>query len=224
MNKILRPTIGLDPSCVLWMPMNGFMSGSLVQDRSQYHNVGTVYGARFVYPGLSFDGVDDYVDVVYDSSLDITRDLTIEAWIYISSLPSSGNEAVIIATNSNINANRYILSVKSDGTIFFRVEPADGTNQDTISTVSAGNWYHIVGVKDSTSIRIYKNTVAGTPYNSPIARSSANYSVTIGDLPSVAGIDFLFNGLIDEVRIYNRALSALEIYDHYESMRWKFGV
>jgi len=64
-------------------------------DETDNNNDGTVYGAIYtagkVEQGLDFDGVNDYVQVADNSSLDITQSVTMEAWVKLSSYPSQWN-------------------------------------------------------------------------------------------------------------------------------------
>ncbi len=75
------------------------------------------------------------------------------------------------------------------------------------------NWHHIVGTYDGTIMKIYADgelvdsyTVSGSIISKP------SFPVILGTSQNI----YYFNGLIDEVRIYNRALSAEEIKRHYE--------
>jgi len=190
--------------------------GDRVIDASGKGNHGTVYGARWRKERgiwtLSFDGVDDYVEVADSASLDITDEITIEAWVKLNSFASASNN--IVLTDSWTNANRIMLFVKDDGAAVFRVEPPDGTNQDaTKSGIELNKWYHLAGRYNSEAVTIFVNGVEGTPYNNPVARGSANYNWTIGAMTSAS---IYTNGTIDEVRIYNRALSADEIARHHQ--------
>jgi len=86
---ITRPT---DDSLVLWV--RGQLSrrkGSVLADLSKKGNNGTIYGATYVNTPLgnsvlSFDGIDDYCDMGNDESLDITDEITVEAWVKGSAL------------------------------------------------------------------------------------------------------------------------------------------
>lgn len=129
MNRIFRPRIGLDPSCVLWMPMSGFMSGSLVQDRSQYHNNGTVYGALFKYPGLYFNGDDgNYVDFG-----DVGSSIkSIEFWIK----PTSTTENILEEVDdTGVSISSGTMTYPSWDNCYI-----DGIDTDTITV----DWHHIV--------------------------------------------------------------------------------
>ena len=180
MNKILRPRISIDPSLVLEMPMEGFISGAKVQDRSQYHNAGTIFGGLFKYPGMYFNGVNSYIDFG-----DIGSDIkTIEFWINPNTTTQSIFEEI-----DNIGVAIV------DGTIIY---PNWGNCfVDCIDTdiISVG-WHHVV------------------------LTSTTNIIMSAFRL-GLVDTTFL-DGLIDEVRIYNRELSALERKNHYELMRWKF--
>jgi hypothetical protein len=82
--------------------------------------------------------------------------------------------------------------------------------------MSTNTWYHVVAVYDGTSMKIYKNGVAlpgSTSFSGNIGTSS--YNVNIGQ--RVGDNSYRWNGSIDEVKIYNRALSASEILADYNA-------
>ena len=191
-------------------------------------NHGTAYGgttttsdAKYGRAGL-FDGNNDYVRVPDSDSLDITDAITVEAWV---------NGKVYSTTGDAIN---YVIGKKGDSNAFdlviknkqarFRINNG-GAGSATIigNTILSENiWYFIAGVysKSEGKIRIYLNGEEDSP--------AVDYTATIntGDDPVRIGVnvnDLWFNGKIDEVRIYNRALSPTEIQILYKNYMQKMG-
>ena len=222
------PELKADSSTVLLMHFN-----NNTLDYSGLGNNGTNYGAncslavagRF-YSACSFDGVNDYILMNDSNSLDNSDKLTIEAWVYPKTL--DGVARAIISKRVAINnQHSYDLFFRTDNKLFIDVVGSDN-RFNTISSFSINTWYHIVLVYDGTLAsdqisKVYINGILDkTSYE--ISSSIPNYqsNLTIGTLD--AGDGRFFNGTIDEVAIYNRTLSAAEIYEHYSSGLKRLGL
>jgi len=156
---------------------------------------------------LQFDGVNDYVDA---GSATIGIPFTVEAWVYATSWPAS-NAIVEVTDGANKRIGLESEGVSNSQSIFYWVNPNYVTWRT--SKPNAGQWVHIVGVINGTSSsdgKIYYNGVAQSASfssgGSPASPASAN--IRIG---AISSSQYFFNGFIDEVRIYNRTLSAAEI-------------
>jgi len=177
-------------------------------------NDGTLFGQPALVSGqignaLSFDGLDDYVEIANSPSLGITVDITIAAWIKRGALGDYGGIAAKTDGNSTWDYDLYFGS--GANTLHFY---SDNQNpQDAISTgtVSNTDWHHVAVTRSGETVAFYIDTApAGTVTVSGEFADNA-LPVRIGtDGPSYDAAS-LFNGLIDEVRIYNRALSPQEI-------------
>lgn len=204
------PTNGL----ILYMPLNGD-----TKDYSGNANNGTNNGATVVQ-GLgnrmaySFDGVDDYVDCGNDASLNITDAITIEAWVRVGSFATDWQRVVCKETTGD----GYSLGLRSTGAIEWYL---GGTVLESYANdILLDTWFHVAVSYDKnlpdSQMKIYVNgnlkksgtkttTIPVNTKNLVIGRRSTS--------------DMLyFNGLITDVRIYNRALSQQEIswlYDMY---------
>ena len=188
-------------------------SGVAVGDASPEGNGGTVSGASWSAAGrfggaLSFDGVNDWVTVPDDPSLDMSGALTVEAWVRPTTL--SGYRTVLMKERppSPPGAHAYAL-YGSDGsgpsgevwtnTFYLARGPSLGT----------GAWKHVAVTYSQNAVRLYVDGVLAnsTAVTGTIANSSG--PLRIGG-NAMWGGEF-FAGLIDELRVYNRALSAAEI-------------
>ncbi|MBI4009945.1 MAG: hypothetical protein HY361_02000 [Candidatus Aenigmarchaeota archaeon] len=170
----------------------------------------------------------DYVNAGNDSSLKITGDLSIEAWVRINSSDITGNPAIVSKWAGSVpNQRAYSIGFNLSDAITFAISK-DGTFiggasiiNSTATFAGGPNWYHFVGtyksVTDGTSkMNLYINgikaTAEVTTAVSPIFGSPVN--LTIGASSPGSG---QFNGTIDDVRIYNRALTADEILIEYNN-------
>lgn len=185
-------------------------------------NQGTSHGETFI-PGevgsaFSFNGADSYVQVNDSSSLDMTDAITIEAWIKPDAYDPIEGQSVVTKLGGRTAERSYTMFLASDGKLYFGTVNSAGAGGKWIPgpVIPLNQWAHVAGVKDagSTSARIYVNgaLAASGTVEHPIYKSAA--SIGIGTF--VQGFDAwpnegFFHGAIDEVSIYNRALTQSEI-------------
>lgn len=168
---------------------------------------------------LYFDG-SDYVAVPDNPSLSGFTQLTLEAWIkpdrfdsYLKGIVNKGNGGGYFGDEYGLQLNndkiRLILSAGSPtGWIVVA---------DTDPVISLHQWYHVVGVWDSTHYYIYVNgrlAKSGQTIVSGAMTHDTSNSLNIGGINAGS---WLFNGAIDEVKIYNYARTAEEIWNDYTS-------
>ena len=149
------------------------------------------------------------------TGLDITGNLTIAAWVY----KSATGTVQIIAGKDTSDPNRgYILFAHSNNSFYFRVSPngsAPLTQVASTTTLSANTWYHIVGVYNGTDLRIYVN---GSLDCTPVSYSGGIYNNTTNFIIGSAAGGNYWNGRIDDVAVWSRALSADEVLALYNSI------
>ncbi len=147
---------------------------------------------------VSFDGTNDYINAGNGASLTNISSFTYEAWIYrtgTSNYPGIFGRTTVGKADMRFDGAGAYLFIFVNGT------------QLGIGNINLNTWYHVVGTWDGTYIKGFLNgNYVGN--NTAIAPSFANEYLFIGQRNT--GSDY-FNGLIDEVRIYNRALSQEEI-------------
>jgi hypothetical protein len=200
-------------------------SGTVAYDSSGNGNNGNLVNGPTWVDGkfgkaLSFDGVNDYVEA--NDSIGTFSYLTIAAWFKLNSLPSS--YATIYFNGDGSGGNDIHLAIASDGAIFSRADaPSEcdiSIRKSSSGLVSPGNWYHVVVVFDTVNDvkKVYLNgtLVQNVTYTCSIP--TANYKDEIGRAYDNSFLNnWYFNGVIDEVRIYNRALSDVEIQALYQA-------
>ena len=196
---------------------------------------GTNHGATFVEgklgTALHFDGVDDYMEVPDSGVLRLTTPFTLEAWVHPEGEGSetNRNNPIIWKLGSiGTNEDNYGLAWGSSPcyggishAFIIRIERAsDGEDFRTCSYSHPINqWYHVVGLYDGTTLQIYVNGVLeGVNYVGSFLPYAGSAPLQIGGLTlSDAESQGSFTGTIDEVRIYNRALSKEEVEQHYQA-------
>ena len=187
-------------------------SGTTVTDLSLNGNTGTISGATWVLGrygnGLQFDGIDDWVTVADANSLDLTNGMTIEAWVFPAVAPAGWRTVVVKERPDNLG---YYLQASSRG----QNRPATGVfvsnaerNLAGTSRLAANTWVHLAATWDGAVQRLYVNGVQVASRNQTGSMPNSAGLLRIGgNLP----YGEFFQGLIDEVRIYNRALTLAEI-------------
>jgi len=197
----------------------------IARDKSRHMNHGTcVNGTDIIQTkegicALSFDGVNDYVNCGSDVSLNPTEAITIEIWAKIDATAMEGKlYAPIIRRN-----NTYLLRLDKGSSggnfvLFIHDETSWEPGAYTVSHFAFGVWHHVVGTYDRQHVKIYVNgKLKGSSDRTGAMPLNWNNTV-IG----FWNVDF-FPGLIDEVRIYNRALSLEEVKNNmFASKRYKY--
>ncbi|MFH1642807.1 MAG: LamG-like jellyroll fold domain-containing protein, partial [Nanoarchaeota archaeon] len=212
-------------------------SDNITVDLSSYGNNGTIYnmtevGGNYTTGrygmGLSFDGVDDYIDIgtIADVDLDLQQG-TYAFWFSpVTSISGDSEEQFIVDIGSRVIVGFYLGSVTGLGSTSTNGEISgmyyDGTNQlstdSGITIWNADQWYHVVYTLDTV------NDVQEIYINGELKNTTAN-SNPVEYVPSrkagfgaeIINREDYFGGSIDEVRIYNRSLSAEEIQQLYFS-------
>jgi len=177
---------------------------------------------------LEFDGVDDYVDVgdPPDGSLDFGADesFSIAAWIKCDDV---GGHSAIVGKRRCTGLHGYFYEgygfrVISDGTLYFGIEDTgnNGVSMYGNTAVADNQWHHVVAVRNATANKLYLYVDGNSDAESVTDSTSGSLSTaqdlwiglhrtTVSNNP--AENPHYFSGLMDEVCIYNRALSAQEI-------------
>jgi len=211
--------------------LSGWVENYFMTDRANWTS------GRFG-PGLKLDGVADYVSVGNDPSLKITgKQITVAAWIKAASDTAVGNERIIgKGVTDDLNPYYRYLLYRMNGTteLRFGISTAEATVGSTwpparaiFTGVQAGVWMHVVGVYDgeitdtnSDNVFIYIDGNLAGSARTPTDTADFNLGdtdepVVIGANTSVSPPSQFFNGDIDDVMIFNRALNATEIAGFY---------
>ncbi|MBN1671136.1 MAG: hypothetical protein JXR37_08900, partial [Kiritimatiellae bacterium] len=186
-------------------------------------NHGTVYGATWMNAGIRggamwFDGVNDYINIGHDSSLDITQDLTIAVWAWKKEKTSGDTLQVMLAKEDKPDdTGRSYQLTWIDGepnTPCFAYGVGSGQPCHGLWAVGYPSWdeWHHVVLTHETGVgnRMYIDGVLSAQDSEGTAlRSNPGTDMRIGD--SQSWEPWFYYGMLDEVRIYSRALSSNEV-------------
>lgn len=170
--------------------------------------------------GLGFDGGSDYVDAGTGASLGLTNTGSISLWIKPNSLIQD-DFAGFVTRRSNTaggTAANYSYSFhwrQGDSVIRLALSNGSTLNYATMPLLTDTNWHHLVGLWDGSNLKLFEDGVlAATPVAQVMnAQAGAGFNTVLGGNSfSTSAVNRQeFNGSIDEVRIYNRALTEDEI-------------
>lgn len=157
---------------------------------------------------LNFDAVNDHILVPNSTSLNITGPITMSAWIKPNSFGQNNFGRIV----HKDGVNGYIFSLNNssitNGLLFY----SGGVNASTSNVITLNRWQHVASVFNGSTVTLYVNGVAVSTQAQPApTASTASLGIGIRPADSLRG----FDGIIDEVRIYNRALSDSEMKQLY---------
>lgn len=174
---------------------------------------------------MTFDGTDDYVNVDHESSYD-TNVFTIEAWF--KSTADDNTHDSIVTRNGDVysSTNGWSLGKLRNGLgdtqnalrwMVWGTSAYTGLLGDSATT---GNWIHAVGVSDGSTLYLYQNGVLKTSSSKPAGNIyPASYGLKVG--ANKSGSD-VWNGHINSLKMYNKALTAAEILQNFNATKSRF--
>ena len=165
-----------------------------------------------------------YIKVPDTASLRLAGPWTIAAWVNPTSLPANGSAVNPIDRDSTCNGcnSNYKIAIDNNdhcGALAWRVafDTSGGVSKGAcyVTAIPTGVWYHVVGVWDGTTLTLYVNGVS-VATNVPGAVPATGTGGDLGIGTEITQPRY-FNGVIDDARVYNRALSAADVMTLYTS-------
>ena len=184
-------------------------AGTVALDSSGNASDGILMGDPQWVPGarggaLEFDGIDDYVDCGNPAVLDITGDITLMAWIKVAAFTKTW-ETILGKGDDSYRMSRG----PGDGDSIHFGANGTGDNLNASTVVTTNTWRHVALVYNGASKTIYIDGVEDARDASSGNINSSGYNFYVGQNSQQA--DRYLTGLVDDVRIYNKALSPLQI-------------
>jgi uncharacterized repeat protein (TIGR01451 family) len=191
-------------------------------------NGGMGYAAGKVLNGFSLDGTDDYVSAPDSVGLSPTGAVTIDAWVNPDTLVADANGRTIVSKYDSATAGEssYLLRMINGGQILFAVYGPGGEIRSVLTpgSISTGLFTHVAATFDASTdvLKIYLNgadtaapVVGGSTLITSISDSTT--PVRIGALKEGASLGGFFDGVIDEVEIFNVVLTPAQVLDIYSA-------
>ncbi len=220
----------------LWIDDVSIEVPSQTADYSGYGNDATIHGVQWTDDGIVggayvFDGTNDYMRIPDDVTLDGNgswHELSIEFWI--KPLVWSVGDTIIAKKVPSESSGDYMVGFQTSGspynTLFFGIYNGnswqDTWNDDT-TRLLVGNWYHVVCTyEEGPGLKIYLNgtlkmsrSLTGPIFNNNAGSSMFGSPIFIGQDGTGDQSNRYFNGILDEIKIYNHTLSAYQVTQNY---------
>ena len=195
-------------------------AGTTAADSSSSGNNGTMIGgldatndsaSGKINTSLQFDGVDDTINLGSPAELDnLDSTMTLAAWINLPNGTGGGiNDVLKTYQNSSRTAQLRILAGGSAG-FWFRDSDGDVVSASG-GNVADARWHHVAAIRDGADFRMYVDGVEVASANDPTIAADVTNAGSSWYIGSGQNAENYFDGFIDDVRMYNRALSASEI-------------
>ena len=166
---------------------------------------------------LNFNGVNTYITI--PNNFTFTTEQSIEVWI---KLENEGPiyQRIIDKSNGNNGLNGYALIYHPTLNMIYYIVN-DGTNKDMVACkVSPNKWVNIIATKSNTEYNLYINSVLSQQNTGKVNFSSENPSMRIGAYTQSQERNF--KGQINNIKIYDRALTPKEVSLNYEALKGRF--
>lgn len=187
-----------------WYDLSGNSNGDIINSAALYNSDGY----------MTFDGVDDYIDLGNPIALQLSSAITISTWINPTSTSGLGN-----VFNKNTN-NGYRFRIGQNGEVWWYV--SGNALVSNYNIINNNVWSHVVVTGDSTGLKSYVNGVLVASNSTAYAPTAAqNGNALIGAFSP--GVE-MFNGKIGSIQVYNRALTNSEISQSFSAFRGRYGI
>ena len=162
---------------------------------------------------FKFDGTDDYINCGSNESLDITNKVTVSAWVKYTAYGNTHDSWIALKKASSWDENGYGLFFGYGNDLYFNMGSSSPVSyiRYYVSDSTTRGWMFIVGAYDGSEARLYFNGIEvghQTPAHTLISNTQP---LLIGGKNAI----YPFNGEIDDVRIYDAALSHSQIKQNY---------
>jgi prepilin-type N-terminal cleavage/methylation domain-containing protein len=208
-------------------------SGTTWTDLSGLGNNGTLVNGVGYSSGnggsLTFDGVDDYVNLLNSGAFN-SQNLTLGIWVKPAAIqPNAWNSLLdyshgygsvcnFVIQQNELNTNQYWFAYRST---------SSNWEATTAVILSANVWQYLMVSKENTSVKIYVNGIIlvnfSTTNGNILYNTSRRFTIG-GSASSDTTLSRWFNGSIGDARIFNRALSSSEITQNFNTLKGRYGL
>ena len=208
----------LKEGLVAYYPFNGN-----AKDESGNGNDGLVKGALLVedrngkpLKAYSFNGQDSFIDLPASKQINYIHHISVSFWINASEKQPTGQQySGLITRTDHRHRFSFTTGLYPNLVLGSRVSPQH--NVDNKAVIASAKWMHIVFTHDGSGCALFIDGKQKSKItNRPISLVSSDLPVTIGAEGNGNGLIRFFLGCLDDIRIYNRALSAEEVKTLYE--------
>jgi hypothetical protein len=221
------------PGLVAWWKLDATNSSAQVTDSGPSGYTGTAIGLPGVVAGkvnnaFSFNGSSQWVTncgtVNSFAFIHTNRVFTLSAWVFLNSISTNTGSTILSSTGTSAESGFILLhdnrlGISTNALRLLVTRGVGGSfslaSQSLHHSLPTNEWLHIVVGHDSAAPSVFwfngTNVALAHSTNGPIGSGAMARATAIGYAPNSSGGTFPCNGRIDDVRIYNRALSATEV-------------
>ncbi|MHC4131994.1 MAG: LamG-like jellyroll fold domain-containing protein [Planctomycetota bacterium] len=213
----LRTNNPFDPNLLVWLKLNE-NSGTNASDSSIYANDGSLtnmngneWTSAKINGGLELDGDNDYIDSSLTSD-SITDSFTVSVWFNSNDAGSIGNNLVeqrFISQHRHSNFARFAFGINNNTIAVLWNDGSNNLGEGT-TILDPGIWYHAAATYDGSTITLYLNGIEEGRWSASGLANPTDDTIKIG---RGASSNRYFDGFIDDFCIYDRPLTASEIYN-----------
>ncbi|MDP3790874.1 MAG: LamG-like jellyroll fold domain-containing protein [Candidatus Omnitrophota bacterium] len=193
-------------------------TGGVAKDISPNAQLGSVFGASWVsgqvHTALNFDGTGNFIDAGNNTALNFSADDTMSISLWVK--PDSVTGESYLIDRHDYNLSPYIgygLRINNGKLGFLAGRVGDTTIKESAQTIDINKWTHVMVTLQSGALRFYINSILDANTYTGIDIQNYDTNFTIGKLSNNAS--GYFNGVIDDVRVYNRTVSPAEVRKIY---------
>ena len=192
-------------------------TGNTAKDSVDNAHPGTIGGTANWVNGqlggaLDFDGSTNYVDIEGENPI-ISGTFSLTMWVYARDIPTAAKEyRMPLSNDAWVDGAIHVHIMPETG--IFKIDTKNGTDIPSNTVIEANRWYHVAGTLDADGeSKIYINGVL----DNSATGSSKEYFIGPASIGAYQNNSRFFNGMIDDVRIFNHILSEAEIQEIVES-------
>jgi hypothetical protein len=222
-DRTVPTAVALPANAVSWWTANNTANDALGLNNATLTNV--TYTTGEVGQAFNFNGSNGWASLGDPSSLAFTQSFSIEGWIKVNGLPTNYNfGSIMFRGDDRGGLDPYQLVIKPNGDLQFGICNASNQGSGLEAPIATGQWVHVAATLDDATglMTLYENgaVVAQTtttirPFG--VLDPTQEPGVGIGNSNALDNYDVPFNGPIDELTVYNRALTQGEVFGIYKS-------
>jgi hypothetical protein len=217
------PTAVAAPSgLVSWWTANNSAADAMGLNNATLSNV--TYTTGEVGKAFSFNGLNGWAALGDPSSLAFTQSFTIEGWIKVNGLPTNYNfGSIMFRGDDRGGLDPYQLVIQPNGDVQFQINSTTA-GASVQAPIPTGQFVHVAATLDdgTGAMTLYENGAVVAQTTTTVRPFGAldptqQPGVGFGNSNALSNYDVPFNGLIDELSVYNRALTAGEVLGIYKA-------
>jgi outer membrane protein assembly factor BamB len=221
--RTVPTAVAAPANLVSWWTANNTAADAMGQNNAILTNV--TYAAGEVGQAFSFNGANGWASLGDPSSLAFTNSFSIEGWIKVSGLPTNSNfGSIMFRGDDRGGLDPYQLVIQPNGDLQFGIDSAANVGASLAAPIPMGQFVHVAATLDDGTglMTLYENGTVVAQNVTTVRPFGAldptqEPGVGIGNSNALDNYNVPFNGLIDELSVYNRALTAGEVLGIYKA-------